>query len=356
MQKAMQACALLLLIVLLLMSAALCMFLPTTKRGVGLLEPAAPEGRIGISSLRGSSYVTCGDHLSLDTKGFHLLKALCFEPANILDIGANRGDWTAEFRGLFPNAFFLMLDGNNYTASKTWRHIRQAGGGQVDQDSVLLGKQEGEMQWFSQGLGDTGASIYREMSGNQKKAEVRRIETLDNFLQRTGRNMRFDFVKLDVQGAELDILSGAAETLKSVEVLLLEMPVAGVYNENAPSFSAYIAALDAAGFAVFDMTEQHRLTEAFTWWGNAGFLVQVDFIFVRKASNYLRLAQQAIATIDTPEQRKQVRPYWYYQVRLSERWLVILRASCGVNIIIIFIFFVVPFSSSLLSGAKVRAS
>eukprot|EP00930_Biecheleria_cincta_P097184 TRINITY_DN88903_c0_g1_i1.p1 TRINITY_DN88903_c0_g1~~TRINITY_DN88903_c0_g1_i1.p1 ORF type:complete len:362 (+),score=43.17 TRINITY_DN88903_c0_g1_i1:78-1163(+) len=361
MKQVMQSCFLVLLIVLLVLSAFLCVFLPITTQGVGTLPPAAPPQDAGGGAVQscGSDYSCCGDALSLDTSGFQLLKALCFEPTNILDIGANVGEWTTEFRELFPKASFLMLDGNNYTASEAWREIRQAGNGRVDQDTAVLGRQDGEIEWFTGGLGDTGASIFVEMSGNRnkRKAQTRRIETLDNFLQRTGRNMRFQLIKMDVQGAEVDVIAGATETLKNAEVLLLEMPVAGTYNENAPSFFTYIAALDAAGFTVFDMPQQHRLTEAFTFWGNAGFLVQVDFIFVRKGSRFLSAAQRTISTVFTPAQKKIDRPFWYHQTRLSNVWLYMLRAMLGITVLIVLIFVAAPLFWSIQSDwGKVRTS
>ena len=56
-----------------------------------------------------------------------------------------------------------------------------------------------------------------------------------------------DFVKMDVQGAELDVLKGAVETLKDVKHVILELQVVE-YNKGAPLKDEVIAYMDTQGF------------------------------------------------------------------------------------------------------------
>lgn len=71
--------------------------------------------------------------------------------------------------------------------------------------------------------------------------QSRQAETLDGLLARRGRKKEFQLVKLDVQGAELAVLGGAGDMLKSNKVLMLEVPVAGALYQGAPNFAEYIA-------------------------------------------------------------------------------------------------------------------
>ena len=101
-----------------------------------------------------------------------------------------------------------------------------------------------------------------------------------------------------------------------MQVVIMELPFAGTWNHGAPTFSQYIAFMDAAGFAPFDLPETHRIPApaaaararaaapagaggAVTA-GDAGsgkrhsFLVQVDVVWLRKGSPYLRAVTSAI--------------------------------------------------------------
>ena len=61
-----------------------------------------------------------------------------------------------------------------------------------------------------------------------------------------------DYLKIDVQGAELKVLSGAPELLKMVSAVHLEMEFDEVYL-GQPLFSEIDAHLRAAGFELIDL-------------------------------------------------------------------------------------------------------
>ena len=62
----------------------------------------------------------------------------------------------------------------------------------------------------------------------------------------------FDFIKLNVQGAELEVLQGASETVESCLGLQTEVSFAPMYL-NAPVFRDIDALLDRLGFTFFDI-------------------------------------------------------------------------------------------------------
>jgi hypothetical protein len=61
-----------------------------------------------------------------------------------------------------------------------------------------------------------------------------------------------DFLKIDVQGGELDVLMGAPNTLKRTVFVHCEVEFAPVY-QNQPLFSDFDAHLRAAGFELIDI-------------------------------------------------------------------------------------------------------
>jgi len=48
-----------------------------------------------------------------------------------------------------------------------------------------------------------------------------------------------DFIKLDTQGSELDILKGATKIVGKTPLIFTEMPIIE-YNKGAPKFSEYM--------------------------------------------------------------------------------------------------------------------
>jgi hypothetical protein len=43
---------------------------------------------------------------------YNHIKKCGFEPVGVLDVGANRGEWTKANQAIFPNADYLMIEGN----------------------------------------------------------------------------------------------------------------------------------------------------------------------------------------------------------------------------------------------------
>ncbi len=125
------------------------------------------------------------------------------------------------------------------------------------------------------GATSTGASLYIEKTAHyaDSNLQVREIETarLDTLVARE-RLAAPDLIKIDVQGAELDVLAGATETLQAASALIVEVSLVD-YNKSAPLMAEVIAAIDRAGFRCADLCEVHRT--------DRGFVLQLDLLFVR---------------------------------------------------------------------------
>jgi FkbM family methyltransferase len=253
-----------------------------------VLRDVAAEVRVWRVAQRAA-----GDNCRPAAKGdwLELLKSLCFRPATIVDIGANTGDWSRMARRLFPSAQLVLVDGNNNT-----RHWSDLGGARSA--VAILDREERTAQWFTHAGPDTGASLLKEQTAMfaTTGGTERRTETLDGLLRRLHGGEppagACDLLKLDVQGAELRVLQGAARCLAQAEAVLLELSVAGTFNAGAASFAEHVTHLDKAGFSLFDVGEQHRLSDKGLT--KDGILFQLDLLFVRKGGRFTRQAQTAI--------------------------------------------------------------
>jgi FkbM family methyltransferase len=123
-----------------------------------------------------------------------------------------------------------------------------------------------------------GNSYYKEITSYFKDAiEVKLLSTtLDNM----AFNVNFDFIKLDTQGSELDILKGGNKLVKYAKYILLEASIKP-YNENAPLFNDMVEYLFSKGFHNYSIIEEHNWTYSDDKLYNRGDLFQVDVIFKR---------------------------------------------------------------------------
>lgn len=88
-------------------------------------------------------------------------------------------------------------------------------------ETALLGACENkEVEFIEMG---TGSSVLEENNTYAQKDRVtKKTTTLDKIIETTDAWKKIDFLKLDVQGYELEVLAGASIALKSCEFVLME--------------------------------------------------------------------------------------------------------------------------------------
>jgi FkbM family methyltransferase len=198
------------------------------------------------------------------------LKSLGFAPGVIYDIGAFRGGWTRLAAEVFPDAVFILFEANRDHAGEL------AAGGRRHVIAALGAEDGGARAFHVPRQGDvTGASLYVENTTHyaEQNLQVREVATmrLDTAVARNALPLP-DLIKIDVQGAELDVLAGAAETLRHAGALIVEVSFVD-YNRGGPLVAEVIAATDRLGFRCVDLCEVHR--------GPRNFVLQLDLLLAR---------------------------------------------------------------------------
>ncbi len=198
-----------------------------------------------------------------------------FEPKVIYDIGANKGEFAHLMREHFPTAHIECFEANEENAPDLQgfsNHI------------VLLGSENKDNIPFykiKEGF-NTGDSMYLEVSNAFREGNyttvLKQMVTLDSFsVEKKLRNP--DFVKLDVQGAELDILRGMQTMLSTVQWIQMECSLHR-WNAGAPMIEECVAFMKERGFVVVDVLEHHTLP--------GGYLGQVDLLFAHTSTGARR--------------------------------------------------------------------
>ena len=144
---------------------------------------------------------------------------------------------------------------------------------------VLLGETDGAEKTFfeskSFALG-TGDSYYLERTATyapEARVATRHVtRRLDSVVEERGWPLP-DFMKLDTQGSEIDILKGAPRCLAHARGLQIECNVLR-YNEGAPLLADVVAFARAAGFRVYDILQLHFTPRR--------ELLQADLMFLRE--------------------------------------------------------------------------
>jgi len=205
----------------------------------------------------------------VDYQLVHKLKHHNFDIKNILDIGAHKGEWTKKFREYFPDVHSLMIEANPNHA-EFLQHVGEF-------EIALLGKNNEEVDYYecTDVQNNHGNGIYKENTNVPFKAKKRKMVTLESLV-----SGQFDLIKMDVQGAELDIIQGSPSIIHNTKYLWLEVNVHN-YNIGAPRAGQIISYLDQIGFELFDVADVNHF-------GNEGPLLSMDLLFINYRNKSLK--------------------------------------------------------------------
>ena len=166
-----------------------------------------------------------------------------FEPAVCYDVGANVMAWTKEAKKIWPNAEFVLFDGFDkvkflYEEANATHHI-----------GVLSDEDGKRVKFYQHPDTSSGNSYYREAKTDvyDKDMYVERTTATLDTVRASRKFPQPDLVKIDVQGAELDVINGALETLKNVKYLIVELQ-SEQYNEGAPKVDVSLPYIENLGW------------------------------------------------------------------------------------------------------------
>jgi len=156
------------------------------------------------------------------------LKSLSIKPRVIYDIGACVLHWTRHAQKIWPDASIFCFDAS--PAVRRFFHPHQGYIGP-------LSDQDGRTVMFYNDVDNPGGnSYYKETTGyyDNIKPTPMKTRTLDSVVKQAGWPLA-DLIKIDVQGAELDVLKGAENVLSNKPDLIVEAQFTN-YNQGAPKF------------------------------------------------------------------------------------------------------------------------
>ena len=199
------------------------------------------------------------------------MKQRGFHPQATIDVGAYAGEWTLALRQRFPQTRVLMIEPQAARRKRLQAFTETHDG--VEFAPALLGPAAAQSVTFYQA--ETGSSVLRDPGNGSAQPAAMEMTTLDALVRATPFE-HADFLKLDVQGYELEVLKGADHVLTSVEAVMMEVNLIAVY-EGAPLADEAVSFMAARGFRVYDVCTFFRRPYDYALW-------QIDMVFVRATS------------------------------------------------------------------------
>jgi FkbM family methyltransferase len=203
------------------------------------------------------------------------LRVLGFQPKCIVDVGAYVGNWTCLVKKVFPDAKVMMLEAQQSKEVELNR-VCAMYGGDVSYRLCLLGAEPRERVEFYEL--ETGSSVLAEQSSVPRRLTSYSMCRLDDVLTSTPY-ANVDFLKLDVQGYELEVLKGATAVLEQTQAILMEVSLLPLI-EGAPLVEDVLSFMTTRGFCLYDICSLIRRPLDRALW-------QSDFLFLRKGSPLL---------------------------------------------------------------------
>lgn len=216
-----------------------------------------------------------------DQSRLEALAAGGFKPRVIYDIGAAHGGWARMARGIWTDARIVGFEPNSRERAALER--TKADIGNFEYRLCFLGPERGEIEYTDQGTqtsalrpddaGERSPNAKANSGGERTKADVLVVDELID----SGEIPAPNFIKLDVQGYELEVLKGAKKALAGVEAALLEISIIDFLDAGMPLIGDVIAYMRERGFVVYDITNAIRRP-------SDDALIQIDAIFVPEKS------------------------------------------------------------------------
>jgi FkbM family methyltransferase len=203
---------------------------------------------------------------------FPLLRSFGFVPKHIVDIGADKGEWTREATKYFPRAHYTLVEPQDELKI----HV---------QDLIDRGYQ---IHWINAGAGDEpgvlqlnvfhhdSSSTFCKVSDSLKQIPVQ-VRTVNEIVASIDLPTP-EMVKIDAEGFDLKVLTGASELLGKTEIFLVECAIVPQWPENTAL--AIIQKMAESGYHLVDITDINRSPR---W----GVLWLCEFAFLHKTSHLL---------------------------------------------------------------------
>lgn len=139
------------------------------------------------------------------------------EGETVIDVGANVGGYTV--RAAHAGARVLSLEPNPQTFAVLQKCVGLNGWTNVELRQIAAGRVGGASTLYLPEVFSGRASLVHDFKSHSVQVNV---DSLDNVVKSSGLT-RVDWLKIDVEGSEIDVLEGARATLRRTKRIIIEV-------------------------------------------------------------------------------------------------------------------------------------
>ncbi len=197
----------------------------------------------------------------LAARDISALTALLDRPVVAIDVGSRDG-FREPWLGLKPNAMLFGFDPDpeecqrlEASAGPGERYVPLALGAQPGTATLYLTRDPQSSSLYPPSL--PALERYPELWRHEPVSEAQlELTTIDGWAEDAGITA-LDALKVDVQGAELDVLRGAARLLRTARIVETEVEFQELYT-GQPLFCDVVSFMRTAGFELWRLRELHH--------------------------------------------------------------------------------------------------
>ena len=202
------------------------------------------------------------------------LRDVGFQPSCVLDVGANKTEWSRLAKTYFPKARYILIEPQAELVDGLKAFCAETPGSEWKLAGA--GPEPGEMElavWP-----DQAQSSFVVQPDGSAVFERRRVPiiTIDSLFE-DGRELP-QLAKLDIQGFELEALKGANKLFGHTDCIVLEVNLFQRVS-SVPQFSDVVSFFDERGYKVYDIAGELRRPLDNALW-------QVDLALVQKGGRF----------------------------------------------------------------------
>ena len=183
-----------------------------------------------------------------------------------VDVGANTGEWAARFLEAAPaGAKGFLFEPGAAALSKLQRRFGASPSIRIV--PVALADVEGELAFFEEADAGGMSSL---VAGHSTRASTQRrtvpVRVLDDALDELGVE-RVDFLKIDTEGFDLQVLRGARRRLQARRIGLLQFEYQHAWAKSGSTLGGALTLLEGYGYTVFLLRTDGLFTFDYSLYG-----------------------------------------------------------------------------------------
>jgi FkbM family methyltransferase len=177
-------------------------------------------------------------------------KNLGLSPKTIIDVGAAYGKFTLRCKSAFPDARYVLVEPIGEYAPFLEQIVKTLPA--TEYIAAAAASRNGEIT-INVHRDLIGSSLYLEDEDSDVNGVARMVPavTLDRLIEERKAYPPY-LIKVDVQGAELDVLAGAEQALRCTDYVLIEVSFFQFFK-HGPQFYDVMTFMKSRGFVAYDI-------------------------------------------------------------------------------------------------------